>query len=89
MAMHKTWNRNGRGNKVLKGHVKGDGTRSYCAYTVYDNRTDLPIIIDGDARAAAAAMGLKIGSFYSAVTKAKTGAVKRWTIYKNFLDGKQ
>lgn len=86
--MARNWNRNGRGNKVLKGHVKGDSGRKFIAYTVYDNRTDLPIIIDGDARSAAAAMGIRFGSFYATVTRAKTGAVKRWTIYKNFLDGK-
>ena len=79
----------GRGNTVLKGHVKGTGTTSFCIYTVYDNRTDLPVIVDGDARAAAEAMGLTLGSFYSVVSRSdKSNAIKRWTIYKNFLDGK-
>lgn len=81
-------NRKGRGNDVLKGHVKGEGTTSFCVYTVYDNRTDLPVIIDGDARASAAAMNLKIGSFYAAIVNAKTGRVKRWHIEKRFLDGR-
>lgn len=83
-----TWNRNGRGNEVLKGHVKGSGVRHFCTYTVYDNRTDLPVIVDGDAKAASEAMGLTLGSFYSVVSRSdKPGAFKRWSIYKNFLDG--
>lgn len=87
MAMPKTWNRNGRGNHILKGHVKNDRGRNFIVYTVYDNRTDLPIVIDGDAKTAADAMGLTLGSFYSVVSRAdKPNAIKRWSIYKRFLD---
>ena len=83
----RTWNRHGRGNSVLKGHAKGDGTRSFCLYTVYDNRTDLPVIIDGEALLAAMAMGVTIGSFYSIVSRSgKPNAFKRWSVYKRFLD---
>mgnify|MGYP003445384615 CR=1 FL=1 len=78
----------GRGNQVLKDHKRGEDVRAFCVYTVYDNRTDLPVIIDGDAKAAAAAMGLKLGCFYAAVVNARTGRVKRWHIEKRFLDGK-
>ncbi len=85
--MPKTWKRNGHGNTVIKGHIKGTETRSFCLYTVYDNRTDLPVIIDGEATDAAEAMGLTLGSFYSVVSRAdKPNAIKRWTVYKRFID---
>lgn len=69
-------------------HSKGEDTRSYCVYTVYDNRTDLPIIVDGNAKECAKAMNITIDSFYSAITRARKGTVKRWTILKRYLDGK-
>lgn len=84
--MRKTWNRNGRGNTILKGHRRDGEGRHFLVYTVYDNRTDLPVVVDGDAKTAAAAMGLTLGSFYAAVTKSKTGAVKRWHIVRRFID---
>ncbi len=49
-------------------------------YTVYDNRTDALVIVDGTSRQAAAAMGLTLGSFYSAVTRARQGKRRRWHI---------
>ena len=49
-------------------------------YTVYDNRTDELVILDGTAEQCARAMGTSVGSFYSAVTRARTGKVKRWNI---------
>lgn len=70
-------------------HNSGKGTRSFCVYTVYDNRTDLPIIIDGEARECAEAMGMTLASFYSAVVHAKSGKIKRWHIEKKYLDGRK
>lgn len=49
-------------------------------YTVYDNRTDFPIIVAGTAREAAKAMGIKISSFHSTVTRVRQGKIKRWWI---------
>lgn len=49
-------------------------------YTVYDNKTDMPVIIDGTAKKCAKAMGMALSSFYSAVTHSKTGKIKRWYI---------
>lgn len=69
-------------------HNCGEKTRSFCVYTVYDNRTDFPVIVDGTARECAKAMGLAPASFYSAVVRAKSGAVKRWHIEKRYLDGR-
>ena len=49
-------------------------------YTVYDNRTDLPVIVDGTSREAAKAMGIGYGSFHPAVTRFRNGTSKRWHI---------
>lgn len=70
------------------GHKKGNGTRRYCVYTVWDNRTDELIILDGTAPQCAEAMGVALSSFYAALTKTKAGRTKRWYIERNYLDGK-
>ena len=70
-------------------HTHGKDTRSFIVYTVYDNRTDLPVIVDGEARECAKAMGISFSSFYSAVSNARSGKVKRWTIIERYLDGKK
>lgn len=49
-------------------------------YTVYNNKTDMPVIIDGTAEQTAKAMKMSIQSFYSAVTHAKTGKIRKWHI---------
>lgn len=69
-------------------HKCGKNTRAYCVYTVYDNKTDFPVIIDGDARACAYAMGMKLNSFYCAIKRAENKTIKRWTIERHYLDGK-
>ena len=67
-------------------HTKGKGTRSFMVYSVWDNRTGFPVIIDGEARECAKVMGLSMPSFYPAVTKSRSGAIKRWTIESRYLD---
>lgn len=42
-------------------------------YTVYDNTTDLPLIVDGTAEEAAKIMGIKRSSFFSAVSRHQSG----------------
>lgn len=49
-------------------------------YTVYNNKTDMPVIIDGTAEECAKAMGIKVSSFYPAVTRTKKGQQKKWYI---------
>lgn len=49
-------------------------------YTVYDNRTDFPVIVGGNAYECCEAMGIKPDSFRSLVCRAKKGINKRWTI---------
>jgi hypothetical protein len=58
-------------------------------YTVYDNRTDFPVIVDGNARECAEAMRLTLNSFYCAVNRARSGVIKRWTITSRFITSKE
>lgn len=66
------------------GHKRLNG--SYLNYTVYDNRTDFPIIVGGSARACAKAMGITLESFYNAVDRSRKGKNKRWTILSEWED---
>lgn len=75
-------------NPVM-GHSCGRNTRAFCTYTVYDNREDMPVIVDGEARECARVMGIAFGSFYSAVSNARSGKVKKWTIIEHYYDGKK
>ena len=55
-------------------------------YTVYDRRTDLPLIIGGTARECAAAMKIDLGSFHTIYTKLKNGnkkATRKWEIFRD------
>lgn len=71
------------------GHTKGERTRSFCVYTVYNNKTDFPVIVDGEARKCAKAMGITLDSFYCYVDRRKKGRTpKRWYIEKRYIDGK-
>ena len=51
-------------------------------YTVWDNRTDELVILDGTARECAEAMKVKISTFYSLVTWTESGRNKKWHIEK-------
>ena len=70
-------------------HTKGENTRSFIVYSVWNSETDELIIIDGEARKCAKAMGLAFSSFYSAVSKARNGKVKKWIIKERYLDGRK
>ena len=62
------------------------GQKGFYRYTVYNNKTDFPVIVDGTARECAKAMGLTISSFYSAVSRSGTEKYKKWHITKDFAD---
>lgn len=70
-------------------HCKGENTRSFIVYTIWDNRADEVVIVDGEARDCAKAMGLTLSSFYSTISKVKNGIVKRWTIKSRYLDSRK
>lgn len=49
------------------------------SYTVYDNKTDELVILDGTSTECAKAMGVTINTFYSYLCKSKKGII-RWYI---------
>jgi hypothetical protein len=60
---------------------KGRPTKPSKLYTVYNNKTDFPVIVDGTAEECAAAMGLAtVGNFYSTVMRVRDGRLKKWSI---------
>lgn len=52
-------------------------------YSVYDKRTDQPVIIGGTAEECAAAMGVATWTFYVEYSKLKNGKLKsnKWEIF--------
>lgn len=60
--------------------------KKLATYTVYDNRTDFPVVIGGTARECAAAMKISVGSFHTTYTKQKNGhpkATRKWDIFRD------
>lgn len=67
------------------GSGKYERTKHF-TYTVYDRRTDMPLVIGGTARECAAAMGLTLGSFHTIWTRLKNGnkkATRKWEIFRD------
>ena len=60
--------------------------KKHTTYTVYDRRTDMPVIIGGTAMECAAAMRISLDSFRTIYTKLKNGsnkATQKWEIFKD------
>ena len=49
-------------------------------YTIYKNKTDELVILDGTAKECADAMGIKFSSFYPIVRRSKMGVLRKWYI---------
>lgn len=69
-----------------KGHRILPGARNFCRYSVYDNRTDFPLIIDGTAEECARVLNRSRDSFYSMVDRVRKGKNKRYTVLKRMVD---
>lgn len=69
-------------------HKAKRGARNFCTYTVYNNETDFPVIVDGKASECAKAMGIALSTFWSNISKCENGICKRWKILKRYVDGK-
>ena len=54
--------------------------KPYIAYTIWDNKTDELVILDGSGRECAEAMGMSYATFRSILTKVRQGKDKKWTI---------
>lgn len=62
---------------------KDKTSRTYCKailYTVWNNKTDELVILDGTADECCKAMGISKYSFNSLVTRARQGKNKKWII---------
>lgn len=72
---------------ITKHDIKEPRQRS-CSYvyTIYDNRTDTPIIVDGEAEACIEALGISSKTFRSLVCRSLAGINKRWTVIKTRKD---
>lgn len=60
--------------------------KNHFTYTVYDCRTDFPLVIGGTAKECAAAMGITLHSFRTIYTKLKNGntqATRKWEIFRD------
>lgn len=71
---------------VNRGHRIVSGSRHFCRYSVYDNRTDFPIIIDGTADECAKALNRSRNSFYCMVDRVRKGKNKRYTVLQRMVD---
>jgi hypothetical protein len=69
-----------------KGHRALNGERAFRRYSVYRNKDDMPVIIDGTAEECAKAMGVTLNSFYRTVCRAKQGRLKRYTVIWRYMD---
>ena len=57
-------------------------------YSVYQDKTDVPLIIYGTAEECANAMGIKVNSFYRYIVRMRQGLIKfkKWVVYKDEVD---
>lgn len=62
--------------------------RNIRKYSVYYNKTDMPLIIYATAHECAAAMGISQNSFYRNVMRLRSGKLKyhKWDIYEDEPD---
>ena len=66
--------------KIKKRDKSASTFRNHHLYSVRNNKTDDVVIIDGNWKECCKAMGISEKSFYTLVSKAKSGKSKKWTI---------
>lgn len=54
--------------------------KNYTLYSIWNNKNDEVIIIDGTAKECAYALGTSEETFRSIAIKVKQGVIKKWTI---------
>ena len=70
-------------NKV---HRKGPAGCMFCMYSIYDNRTDLPLVIDATAEKCARVLNRSVNSFYCMVSRVAKGKNKRYAVLRRHID---
>lgn len=53
-------------------------------YSIWNNKTDELVILDGTAKECANMMGMSESCFRSTLSKVKDGSVKKWTVKQRF-----
>lgn len=71
---------------ISKGHHTVRGSRAFCLYSVYDNKTDFPIIVDATAEECAKILKRTKKNFYCLVNKTRRGKNNKYTIMYRFVD---
>lgn len=70
-----------------RGRPKGSISRTpHVCYTVYNRRTDFPVIIGGTARECAVAMKITLESFYTKLKNGHRKATRKWEIFRDDAD---
>ena len=72
-------------HSAIYGHRCGEKGK-FCRYSVWRNKNDQPIIIDGTATECAKVMGISNGSFRSICVRVWQGKNKKYTIIRRWLD---
>ena len=80
-----------RHEKGLPANFRRGGSKRRLLYTVYNNRTDFPVIVDGTKQEAIKAMGVSPKSFDGTISKARKGENRKWTVLtrKMFSDDEE
>lgn len=54
-------------------------------YSVYNTKTDMPLIIYASPKECAEAMGIKLNSFYRYISRKKSGRsqTRQWAVYED------
>ena len=57
-------------------------------YSVYDSKTEMPLIIYGTSKECAKAMGVTLNSFYRYLIRVREGKIKlhKWLVYEDEVD---
>lgn len=69
-----------------RGHKAIERSRIFCRYTVYDNKTDFPILVDCTAEECARVLKRSRNSFFCLVNRVRKGKNKRYTILRRMVD---
>ena len=70
-------------NLMPQKHGTGGLTMLEVRYSVWDNRNDQLVLLDGTAEKCADAMGVTVSSFRTIATKCKQGDERRWHVETN------
>ena len=71
---------------VNRGHHAIGPGRNFCLYTIYDNRTDFPLIVAGTADECAQVLRRSRNSFYCMVDRVRKGKNKRYAVLRHMVD---